>query len=159
MERKNYLVEDLSEDEDKYIICAIDKAFLSSIRKYSREKKVKRYSIDDINIQEQLPSREDAYFEPNLDEINSWVTSHVYSKQQQDFCVQKLESLAMQFGLEKYLKTLTYNEKLVFFLLNIQCLSVNKVAFCLDLTRQAVWSRMKTAKNKIKEAKLKYGRG
>ena len=40
MERKNYLLEELSEDEDKYIICAINKAFLSSIRKYSEDKKI-----------------------------------------------------------------------------------------------------------------------
>lgn len=115
MERKNYLVEKLSEDEDKYIICSINKAFLSSIRKYAKEKRVKKYSIDDINIQEELPVKEDVYFENNLNEFDSWGISCEYTKEQQDICVQKLEKLTVQFGLEKYIRTLTYSEKLVFF--------------------------------------------
>ena len=77
MERKNYLLEELSEDEDKYIICAINKAFLSSIRKYSEDKKIRKYSIDDVNIQEQLPVQEDAYFEESLNQDEFWDSSLV----------------------------------------------------------------------------------
>ena len=89
MERKNYLLEELSEDEDKYIICAINKAFLSSIRKYSEDKKIRKYSIDDVNIQEQLPVQEDAYFEESLNQDEFWDSSLVYSKEQQDICVSR----------------------------------------------------------------------
>ncbi len=158
MERKNYLVEELSEDEDKYIICSINKAFLSAIRKYAKEKRVKKYSIDDTNIQEQLPIKEDIYFETDLNEFDYWGISCAYTKEQQDICVQKLEKLAVQFGLEKYIRTLTDSEKLVFFLLEVRCLSVKDVSICIKISRQAVWQKRKSAERKIKEAKLKYGR-
>ena len=55
MERKNYLVEELSEDEDKYMKVAIKKAYLKFIRNNFKELKAKKYSIDDVNIQDRIP--------------------------------------------------------------------------------------------------------
>ena len=155
MERKNYLLEELSEDEDKYIVCAINKAFLSSIRKYSEEKGIKKYSIDDVNIQEQLPTYRDTYFEENLYQIDSWNTSQVYSKEQQDICVKKLNKLALQFGLERYLKTLTYNEKLVFFLMDIKGFTINKASFFTAMDWRTIKKKYLSAKNKIEEERNK----
>ena len=157
MDRKNYLLEELSEDEDKYIICAINKAFLSSIRKYSEDKKIRKYSIDDVNIQEQLPVQEDAYFEESLNQDEFWDSSLVYSKEQQDICVQKLENLALQFGLERYLRTLTYNEKLVFFLSEIKGISYRKQAKLISMNRETIGNKYKSAKQKIEKEKQKNG--
>lgn len=157
MERKNYLVEELSEDEDKYIICAINKAFLSSIRKYSEDKNIKKYSIDNINIQQELPIKEDVYFEESLNQDDFWDSSQVYSKEQQDICVQKLESLALQFGVERYLRTLTYNEKLVFFLSEIKEISYRRQAKLISMNRETIGNKHKSAKQKIEEEKQKNG--
>lgn len=158
MERKDYLVEELSEDEEKYIICAINKAFLNSIRKYSEEKNIKKYSIDNINIQQELPVKEDVYFEESLNQAELLDSSQVYSKEQQDICVQKLESLALQFGVERYLRTLTYNEKLVFFLSEIKEISYRKQAKLISMNRETISNKHKSAKQKIEEEKQKNGR-
>ena len=155
MERKNYLVEKLTEEEDKYIKVAIKKAYLKFIRNNLKELKAKKYSIDDVNIQDKLPFIEEKYFDVNLLEIESWNIRHKYSRKQQDICVQKLNSLAMQLDFEKYIRTLTYNEKLVFFLLNIQCLSMNKVAFLIGIDWETVKRRKKSAERKIEEVKKK----
>ena len=157
MERKNYLVEELSEDEDKYIICAINKAFLSSIRKYSKEKNIRKYSIDDVNILEQLPTKEDIYFEESLKQDDFVESSLVYSKEQQDICVQKLENLALQFGLERYLRTLTYNEKLVFFLSEIKGISYRKQEKLISMNRETIGNKHKSAKQKIEKERQKNG--
>lgn len=157
MERKNYLVEELSEDEDKYIICAINKAFLSSIRKYSEDKNIRKYSIDDINIQERLPVKEDIYFEESLNQDDFCDSPISYSKEQQDICVKKLESLALQFGLERYLRTLTYNEKLVFFLSEIKGISYRKQAKLISMNRETIGNKYKSAKQKIEKEKQKNG--
>ena len=61
----------------------------------------------------------------------------------------------MQLDFEKYIRTLTYNEKLVFFLLNIQCLSMNKVAFLINIDWETVKRREKSAERKIEEVKKK----
>lgn len=157
MERKNYLVEELSEDEDKYITCAINKAFLSSIRKYSEDKNIRKYSIDDINIQERLPVKEDIYFEESLNQDDFCDSPISYSKEQQDICVKKLENLALQFGLERYLRTLTYNEKLVFFLSEIKGISYRKQAKLISMNRETIGNKYKSAKQKIEKEKQKNG--
>ncbi len=157
MERKNYLVEELSEDEDKYMKVSIKKAYLKFIRDNFKELKAKKYSIDDVNIQDRIPMIEENYFNEDLSQIDSWNLEYKYSKEQQDICVQKLNSLAMQFGLEKYIRTLTYNEKLVFFLLNIQCLSMNKTSFLISVDWETVKRRKKAADRKIEEEKNKNG--
>ena len=157
MERKNYLLEELSEDEDKYIICAINKAFLSSIRKYSEDKNIRKYFIDDINIQERLPVKEDIYFEESLNQDDFCDSSISYSKEQRDICVKKLESLALQFGLERYLRTLTYNEKLVFFLSEIKGISYRKQAKLISMNRETIGNKYKSAKQKIEKEKQKNG--
>lgn len=157
MERKNYLVEELSEDEEKYIKASIKKAYLKFIRNNFKELKAKKYSIDDVNIQDKIPVIEEKYFHENLYQIESWNLEHKYSKEQQDICVQKLNSLAVQFGLDKYIRTLTYNEKLVFFLLNIQCLSMNKASFLISVDWETVKRRKKSADRKIEEEKNRNG--
>lgn len=157
MERKNYLVEELSEDEDKYMKVSIKKAYLKFIRDNFKELKAKKYSIDDVNIQDRIPMIEENYFNEDLSQIDSWNLEYKYSKEQQYICVQKLNSLAMQFGLEKYIRTLTYNEKLVFFLLNIQCLSMNKTSFLISVDWETVKRRKKSADRKIEEEKNKNG--
>lgn len=158
MERKNYLVEELSEDEKKYMICAIKKAYLSAIRKYIRENRYKKYSIDDINIQEKIPTQEDCYFPDGMNLFNSWNYKKPFSKAQRDICVQKLNELAIKFELDRYIKTLTYNEQLVFFLLEMQLLPIKRISFLINIDRKTVRARYKCAKNKIEEAKNKYGR-
>ncbi|MBO5005784.1 MAG: hypothetical protein J6D03_11365 [Clostridia bacterium] len=158
MERKNYLVEELSEEEDKYIKVSIKKGYLKFIRNNFKELNVKKYLIDDVNIQDKIPAIEESYFNVDLCQIDQWDLDYKYSKKQQDICVQKLNSLAIQSGLEKYIRTLTYNEKLVFFLLNIQCLSINKTSFLISVDWETVKRRKKSADRKIGEEKNKNGK-
>lgn len=157
MGRKNYLVEELSEEEEKYIICAINKAFFNAIRKLTEDKNIRKYSIDDENIENKLPNKEDSYFDVILD-IDSWNIDIPLSKKQQNICVKKLESLVEKFGIQKYIKTLAYSEKLVFFLLDICCFSLNKTAFLIESDWKTIKRRYISANNKIGEARLKYER-
>ena len=88
---------------------------------------------------------------------------HIYVMEYQgvmswkDICVQKLNSMALQFGIEKYIRTLTYNEKLVFFLLNIQCLSMNKASFLIGVDWKTIKRRKESADKKIEEVKKNNG--
>ena len=156
-ERKNYLLESLSVDEDKYIKVSIKKAYLKFIRDNFKDLKMKEYSIEDVNIQDKLPIIEEKYFYENLYRVELWNLEHKYSKKQQDICVQKLNSMALQFGIEKYIRTLTYNEKLVFFLLNIQCLSMNKASFLIGVDWKTIKRRKESADKKIEEVKKNNG--
>ena len=124
---------------------------------YSKEKNIRKYSIDDVNILEQLPTKEDIYFEESLKQDDFVESSLVYSKEQQDICVQKLENLALQFGLERYLRTLTYNEKLVFFLSEIKGISYRKQAKLISMNRETIGNKHKSAKQKIEKERQKNG--
>lgn len=50
---------------------------------------------------------------------------------------------------------MTFNEKLVVFLLYIENYQVNEVAILLNVSRMCIWKRDKSIKNKIKEVKEK----
>ena len=71
--------------------------------------------------------------------------------------MKKLESLALQFGLERYLRTLTYNEKLVFFLSEIKGISYRKQAKLISMNRETIGNKYKSAKQKIEKEKQKNG--
>ena len=71
--------------------------------------------------------------------------------------MKKLESLALQFGLERYLRTLTYNEKLVFFLSEIKEISYRKQAKLISMNRETIGNKYKSAKQKIEKEKQKNG--
>ncbi len=73
-------------------------------------------------------------------------------------CASRLEDIAVSLGVEKYLRTLTFNEKLVFFLFEIENFQIYKIAYLLDVTPKTVYNRHQSAKNKIEEEKNKYGK-
>lgn len=159
MERKNYLEEELSSKEKNYLKSAIKKAFLRFLEYEGARKKFNTYSIEDESIQNQLPIIIDEYFlDEKVNIIDSWSNNTKYSLEQKMICVSRLEDIAVSLGVEKYLRTLTFNEKLVFFLFEIENFQINKIAYVLDVTPKTVYNRHQSAKNKIEEEKNKYGR-
>lgn len=159
MERKNYLKEKLTDKEKNYLKSAIKKAFLRFLEYEEIGSKYKTYSIEDEYIQDQLPVVVDEYFvDEKINIIDSWNNNEKYSLEQKMICVARLMDVAVGLGVEKYLRTLTFNEKLVFFLLEIENFPIYKTAYLLDVTPKTIYNRNQSAKNKIKEERKIYGK-
>ena len=152
MERKNYLVEEMTQDEKNYLKSAIKKAFLD-FSKYIRSKnRLITYSIEDEYIQKLLPTVDDEYFIYDIKDIIGLVYSNIiFSVNQKEICVKQLEEIAVHLEIKYILRTLTFNEKLVFFLLEVLNCPVNKIANALSVTEKTVYNRNKSAKNKIEK--------
>lgn len=159
MERKNYLKEKLSDREKTYLKGAIKKAFLRFLEYEQIGGKFKIYCIDDEYIQNQLPVVVDEYFiDEKINMIDSWSNNDKYSLEQKMICVARLMEVAVGLGVEEYLRTLTFNEKLVFFLVEIENFQVYKTAYLLDVTPKTIYNRNQSAKNKIEKEKNNYGK-
>lgn len=150
--------------EKGYIYGIINKTVL----KYFRESKDKldreSISIDDDDFPEELLSIEDRYnfvnkiLETKIErDIYALKT---YSKDEKEKIVETLENIAAESGLSKFITPLTFNEKLVVFLVYIENYQVNEVAVLLNTTRMSIWRRDKSIKKKILKVKeeLKNGR-
>lgn len=157
MKRKNYLEEELSINEKHYLKSAIKKAFLRFLVYEEVDNKIKLYSFEDEYIHDQLPMVVDEYFvDEKINIIDSWSNNVKYSLEQKIICVSRLEDIAVDLGVDKYLRTLTFNEKLVFFLLEIENFQIYKIAYLLDVTPKTIYNRHQSAKNKIEKEKNKY---
>jgi len=146
MERKNYLLEELSKDEKNYLKSAIKKAFLDFLKEIKQKNKFSTYSIEDEYIKTQLPMIVDKYFVD--EEIELWDDNKKYSLEQKNFCVEKLDEIALELGVKEILRTLTFNEKLVFFLLEVKRYYIYEIAYLLNVTPKTVYNRNQSAKRK-----------
>ena len=59
----------------------------------------------------------------------------------------------------RFIAPLTFNEKLVVFLLYIENYQINEICILLQVTRMAIWKRDKSIKKKINEVKEKMKNG
>ena len=62
--------------------------------------------------------------------------------------VEKLDEIALELGVKEILRTLTFNEKLVFFLLEVKRYYIYEIAYLLNVTPKTVYNRNQSAKRK-----------
>lgn len=159
---KDYLKENLSNDEKAYIYGIIRKSALKYTRELLRIKKNEEFLDDSNEIKESLFSvQNDELLEKILEtkilkDINSLKT---YTAYEQEKIVEMLDNIASKSDLNEYLKPLTFGEKLVVFLLYLENYQVNEVAQLLGVSRMAIWKRDKSLKNKISIVKEKLNNG
>ena len=159
---KDYLKENLSNDEKAYIYGIIRKSALKYTRELLRIKKNEEFLDDSNEIKESLFSvQNDELLEKILEtkilkDINSLKT---YTAYEQEKIVEMLDNIASKSDLNEYLKPLIFGEKLVVFLLYLENYQVNEVAQLLGVSRMAIWKRDKSLKNKISNVKEKLNNG
>lgn len=156
---KDYLKENLSNDEKAYIYGIIHKTALKYIRNLYKIKNNEEFLEDSINFNESLfcvrdnDEILDKILETKiLKDINSLKPYSAYEKEK---IIEMLDNIASRSELNKYVKPLTSGEKLVVFLLYLENYQVNEVAILLNISRMAIWKRDKSIKAKINIVKEK----
>lgn len=160
---KNYLKESLSNDEEKYIVGIMNKTVLKYFRDSSKSLEKESVSIDDDDFPEELLAVNDKY---NL--VNKILGTKIlrdisalkpYSKYEKEKIVETIENISKESRLSVFTAPLTFNEKLVVFLLYIENYQVNEVAQLLNTNRSTIWRRDLSIKKKIKQIKEKLENG
>lgn len=154
---KNYLKEELSNDEKAYIYGIINKTALKYKRNFYKIKN-NETPLDDLpNATESIlwTSNNDDILEKILEtkilkDISSLKPYTTYEKSK---IVEILDNIASKSNLNNYLKPLTFGEKLVVFLLYLENYQVNEVSILLNISRMTIWKRDKSIKAKISNVK------
>ena len=160
MKKKNYIVEDLTMEEVKYIRGII----WNSARKYRnkeyKKNEIEGVSIFDLDINQRFLIVEDEYnFLSSIllsDYTKNELELRPYNEEEQDRIVAELDKIAYEAELNKYIEQLTDKEKLVVFLLFFKQYRVNEVAKLLDINRHTVKYRINRIKEKIRREIKKY---
>ena len=154
MNRKNYLYEDLTEEEKKYIRGIIWKSARKCRRDNYKRNQVESVSIFDENIDQRLLMVEDEYSFLDRILLSEYSKAEIelkpYTIIEQRKIVSILDNIARESGLEKYIRQLTFKEKLVVFLLYIKGYKIKEVAQLLDISRKTVKYREDCIKEKIR---------
>ena len=164
MERKNYLYEDLTEEEKKYIRGIIWKSVRKCRRDNYKRNKFESTSIYDENIDQRLLMVEDEYSFLDRILVSEYAKAELelkpYSDVEQRNIVKAFDNLARESNLYVYVEQLTFKEKLVVFLLYVKGYRVNEVASLLNISRKTINYRDNCIKEKIRIAKglIKNGR-
>ena len=153
MERKNYLCENLTEEEIKYVRGIIWKSARKCRRDDYKRKYIEGTSIDDENISEKVLMVEDKYNFLDRILVSENKELRPYTQAEQCNIVKALDNIACESGLSVYVEQLTFKEKLVVFLLYESCYRVNEVAKLLDIDRTTVTYRDNCIKEKIRRMK------
>ena len=154
---KNYLKDPLSEDEKNYISAIIYKTILKYQRNLSKKLEKEIISIDDDEFSEQLLTICDTYnLDNNLSKLKilrGISALKPYTRGEQERIVEILEKIAKDDGLFMFIAPLTFNEKLVVFLLYLAKYQVNQVATLLNVDRRTICNRENKIKNKFNKVK------
>ena len=156
---KDYLQGVLSKDEIYFILGIIRKTSFKFIRNYTKIQNNELLYLDSDEIPEELLIDEkstnlvDKILETRI--LRDISDLKPYSKYEKEKIVKTLEKLALEACLKNFITPLTFNEKLVVFLLYVESYEVNEVATLLNVDRTTIWRRDKSIKNKIKKVKEK----
>ena len=142
---KDYLQENLSEEERLIIIGIIWKVSKKFKMKYYEEKKKYYEFVDEYDS-----PIEDVYNFSNYDIEKNKVEVRPLTEKQKCDIVMTMDALLREVSLFKLIRTLTFNEKLVFFLYKIENYRNNEVATMLEITEQTAINRRKSIDKKIK---------
>lgn len=154
---KDYLKDPLSDEEKKYIYGIIYKTVLKFQRIISRKLEKESISIDDDEFPEELLAVYDTYNFGNdfseLKILRDISALKPYTRDEQERIVEILERIAKDAGLSVFITPLTFNEKLVVFLLYLTKYQVNQVAILLNVDRRTICNRENSIKNKFNKIK------
>lgn len=154
---KNYLKEALSDDEKKYIFGIINKVVLKYIRESSQKLEKECMSIDDDEFPEQLLLVEDTYNflskNSKTEMLREILTLEPYSKYEKEKIVETLDNILKELEISNHIASLTFNEKLVVFLLYLEGYNVNQVATLLNVNRKTIRNRNTSIKRKFEKVK------
>ena len=155
MKRKDYINEELTEEEIKYIRGIIWKSARKCVRDELKIKEKEVASLYSENINPRLLMTDDEYsfLDRNLvnNYINAELKSEPFSIEEQKNIVELLENIAKVHGLDKYIKRLTFKEKLVVFLIYAEGYKVNKISKLLNISRKTFNYRYKCIREKTKK--------
>lgn len=154
---KDYLKEDLSQEERSFIYGIIRKTSLKFARVINVIKEREFLSLDDEDTSKEflIDNNSCAFVDTVLDtKIQRDISAlKPYSQYEKETVVKRLEKIAKNYGLEKFIIPLTFNEKLVVFLLYIENYQIKEISILLNITRIAIWKRHKSIKNKFNKVK------
>ena len=160
---KDYLKEPLSNEEKSFVYGIIRKSSLKFIREYTKVKNNEVLLSDKEGL-----SEEDLADTTKLDLIDKILDNKIlkdisvlkpYTQYEQEKIVETLEKFAFESGLLRFITPLTFNEKLVVFLLYVEKYQVNEICILLNVSRMAIWRRDKSLKKKISKVKEKMKNG
>lgn len=147
---KDYLKEKLTQEERLIILGLIWKVARKYKRKYFLEQKRYCEIIDNIDLQV-----EDTYTFYTYNSQRDIVSLTPLTDEQKCDIVMEFDSLLRESCLFELIRTLTFNEKLVFFLFYLEEYKNMEVAALLNNAERTILNRRKSIDNKIKKMKGK----
>lgn len=145
---KDYLKEKLTQEERLIILGLIWKVARKYKRKYFLEQKRYCEIIDNIDLQV-----EDTYTFYTYNSQRDIVSLTPLTDEQKCDIVMEFDSLLRESCLFELIRTLTFNEKLVFFLFYLENYKNMEVAALLNNSERTILNRRKSIDNKIKKMK------
>ncbi len=157
---KDYLKESLNGEEVNYVLSIIKNTSKTFMKKYYNISEKESFCVDDDLLIKQLEYKYDEESEIIKKILDTQILKDTsilkpYTKYQQEKIAKMLDDFAQEVGLEQFVEPLTFNEKLVVFLLYIENYQVNEITILLNVSRMCIWKRDKSIKNKIKQVKEK----
>ncbi|MFR7462794.1 MAG: hypothetical protein ACLUVE_02295 [Clostridia bacterium] len=145
---KDYLKEKLTQEERLIILGLIWKVARKYKRKYFLEQKRYCEIIDNIDLQV-----EDTYTFYTYNSQRDIVSLTPLTDEQKCDIVMEFDSLLRESCLFELIRTLTFNEKLVFFLFYLEEYKNMEVAALLNNAERTILNRRKSIDNKIRKMK------
>lgn len=140
---KNYLNDDLSEEERTEIIGIIWMTVKNYKFKQYAKQRFETPLIEDLDLQ--------YYDSYDFEKFNFKDYYDPLTKDEKIDIINKLDSIIDKLFLFQLKRTLTFNEKLVFFFAFINKYTNTKISFLLSLDRKTIYNCKKSIKNKIEE--------
>lgn len=145
---KDYLKEKLTQEERLTILGIIWKVARKYKRKYYNEQKRYCEIIDNIDL-----TIEDTYTFYKYNLQSEILSLTPLTDEQKCDIVMEFDSLLRELCLFELIRTLTFNEKLVFFLFYLEDYKNMEVAALLNNSERTILNRRKSIDNKIKKMK------
>lgn len=127
------------------------------IRESSKKLENECMSIDDDGFPEQLLLVEDTYNflskNAKTEMLREILTLEPYSEYEKEKIVETLDNILKELEISNHIASLTFNEKLVVFLLYLEGYNVNQVATLLNVNRKTICNRNTSIKRKFEKVK------
>jgi len=145
---KNYLKEKLTQEERLMILGIIWKVAHKYKNRYYNEQNKYCEFIDNIDL-----AIEDTYTFYKYNLQSEIISLTPLTEEQKSNIVMKFDSLLRESCLFELIRTLTFNEKLVFFLFYLENYKNMEVATLLNNSERTILNRRKSIDSKIKKMK------
>lgn len=145
---KDYLKEELSKEEKLILLGLIWKVSRKYRAKLFKNQNKYCEMIDDFDL---IVEDNYTYYDYSL-KIDIQYLKPLTDEQKCDI-VMKTDTLLRENCAFELIRTLTFNEKLVFFLFTIEEYKINVIAKLLNISERAIFKRRISIKNKINQMK------